>query len=660
MNENKKATIKDVARISGVSIATVSHVINRTRYVSPELVKKVEQVMVDTGYINKASTKEKRFRAGHSSTIVVVLPNIESTVYRELVTHLRRKVTQQGYQFYVALTDENLEEERRILSTLIEDKKIAGLLEIPISENIKDYKELVQSRLPFVCMERTIQSEKVDSVVFKDRESLRKSADYLLDAGHKNIIFLRENFNSTTREERTRGFYDALTGHNMNINDANIVDVDVFLQEDQCQVMIEKALRRIMPTAVIAGGNRLTLHLLKAIRNLGLDCPNEISVIGFGDENWSELMDPPLTTLERDVRGLARKSLELLFEKINVGQVISRDYLADVSLNIRKSTKMLDNGPYGEVAASPNDIVLSLEEKKKIRNGKYRVAISFHYTGTAWTELHERGICDELDLLGIDVISIMDAHFDAKLQNAQLGGLILQRPDAVIAIPTDDEATADKFKELSAVSKLVFISNIPEKLGKNNYVSCVSVNEWENGTNAGRLLGEYFKEKANVQVGLLTHGATFYGTRARDNAVEKVIKENFSNIDIVTIRSFGQIENAYQICKSMIDDYKNLQAIYVSWDQPALLAIKALKELGRSDIAVFTTDLDGEIAKYVEEGIVKGLSTQRPYEQGRAAALVVAKSLISDDVPKYVGVRPYIVEPQQLRRAWKDIFYDNM
>ena len=99
----------------------------------------------------------------------------------------------------------------------------------------------------------------------------------------------------------------------------------------------------------------------------------------------------------------------------------------------------------------------------------------------------------------------------------------------------------------------------------------------------------------------------------------------------------------------------------MSWDRPALLVIKALKELGRGDVAVFTTDLDYEIARNMEDGIVKGLSTQRPYEQGRAAAAVVAKSLVSDEpLPKYVGVQPYQVEPKQLRLAWKEIFHESM
>ena len=175
------------------------------------------------------------------------------------------------------------------------------------------------------------------------------------------------------------------------------------------------------------------------------------------------------------------------------------------------------------------------------------------------------------------------------------------------------------------------------------------------------MLGEYCKENKKKKAGFIIHGAAFYGTRVRDNAAERIIKDSYPDIDIVTIRSFGEISNAYQVARDVITANPEIEAMYVSWDRPALLVIKALKELGREDVAVFTTDLDHGIARCMEEGIVKGLSTQRPYEQGRAAAAVVAKSLVSEEqLPKYVGVQPYQVEPKQLRLAWKEIFHESM
>lgn len=655
----KKATIKDVATIAGVSTATVSHVINQTRYVSPELVEKVKQVLIETGYIEKLNNKEKKLKVGRRSQIVCIVPNLASTLYRDMVSSLKKIVCEHGYQFYCAISSENYQEEQRLLDDIIYDKKTAGIFLVPIRDSAQDYKKMIDSGIPCVCLERSVYSAEMDSVVFHDREAIFQGVSYIIESGHKNLLYLREMSKSSTREERTRGYLMALEKNHISVNDSNITDVDLSLGDEKIQERISNAIMRNMPTAVLASGNRLTFHLLKAIRNIGLQCPEEISVVGFGDETWTALMEPPLTALKRDVPGLCTIASKLLFEKINLGYSKTSEHFADVKLSIRKSTRMLDNGPFGEMAVSPDTIVLTEDEKLTLRRSKFRVAISFHYTGTAWAELHERGIRDELEKYGIEVSSVMDAHFDADLQNVQLESLMVQHPDAVIAIPTDDKLTSAKFVELSKVTKLVFLSNIPENIGKNSYVACVSVNEGENGTNTGRMLGEYFHSR-KAKVGFIEHGAIFYGTRERDQAAEKIIRDKYPNIEIVSRRSFGKIENTYNVCKDIIKCHPEIQALYVSWDRPALLAIKALKELNREDVAVFTTDLDCEIAEYMEKGIVRGMSTQKPYEQGVAAALVVAKSLVSDHVPKYVGVQPCVVEPEQLRRAWKEVFHEPM
>ncbi|GJM69213.1 hypothetical protein HMSSN036_14290 [Paenibacillus macerans] len=97
----------------------------------------------------------------------------------------------------------------------------------------------------------------------------------------------------------------------------------------------------------------------------------------------------------------------------------------------------------------------------------------------------------------------------------------------------------------------------------------------------------------------------------------------------------------------MIKRHPEIQGLYISWDRPALEAIKALQELKREDVAVFTFDLDTEIATYLaKEEMVKGLSTQRPYDQGIAVGLATAKALLGHDEHKYIGVPPYIVEPK--------------
>lgn len=109
----------------------------------------------------------------------------------------------------------------------------------------------------------------------------------------------------------------------------------------------------------------------------------------------------------------------------------------------------------------------------------------------------------------------------------------------------------------------------------------------------------------------------------------------------------------------MIRENPDIEALYICWDQPALRAIRALEEMGRDDIAVFTYDLDEEIGEYlVQEKYVKGMGTQRPYEQGVAVGLATAKALLGNSKFKYVGVSPCTVQKYNFLRVWKDIMHE--
>jgi ribose transport system substrate-binding protein len=113
--------------------------------------------------------------------------------------------------------------------------------------------------------------------------------------------------------------------------------------------------------------------------------------------------------------------------------------------------------------------------------------------------------------------------------------------------------TAESFKKIvESKTGLVLINNVPEGLKPGDYITCVSVNERENGHNAGKLLGELFKNEEDVKIGLICHGAPFFATRQRDFAAEQVIIEQFRNITIAAKENFIKEKRVYNICRDMI------------------------------------------------------------------------------------------------------------
>lgn len=305
-----------------------------------------------------------------------------------------------------------------------------------------------------------------------------------------------------------------------------------------------------------------------------------------------------------------------------------------------------------------NDLMLSEKERQSIRSKKATAVISFHYAGKAWMELHLKGIRNIFDSLGISIIGTTDAHFDPRLQCRQLESLRMLEPDILIAMPTDNKITADAFRRIADSGiRLILISNVPDGLHPGDYVTCVSINEHSHGQNMGHGLGEYMSQHNLKHYGMIVHGADFYATAQRDNAAKQVLGEEYPSLHLCGSVRFGKEDEVYQKAGDLIRRYPEIEALYISWDGPAMEVIAALTELGRTDIAIVTSDLDyADAVNMARGGMIKALSAQCPYEQGQAIALAAARSILNKEVPSFIGIESISVTSDNLLKSWKKVF----
>ncbi|MDR1291796.1 MAG: LacI family DNA-binding transcriptional regulator [Clostridiales Family XIII bacterium] len=651
-------TINDIARRAGVSIATVSHVLNKTRYVSPDLTERVEKIVGDTGYRAGDAAKLPGGRIGKLSEIAYVIPKMDSALYSRLGAELTRLFSDEGYSLCTYVTDDNFYSEKNILTNLLSNRRIAGLVLVPAMTNVKSYRKLMNSGLPFVCLERVIDDDGVDCVLADSETAIFYGTSHLIKNGHERIALIAGTKNRLYTDSRVEGYKKALHGHGLQYDKSLVFHVGP--KESVERDIFSGILGDAFPTAFVAAGNALTVQLLKAVHDMGYEYPHDLSIIGYGDDSWCDVTTPPLTTLRQNAEKMAYTASSLLISKIRGEKIRASRVDVPVDLVIRESTRCIERGPHGEMAMAPEQIIPTDAEIEHLRAKGYRVGISFHYGGTEWVRLHERAIRDAMYKFGVDIASVVEAHFDPKLQIAQLDGLMMQNLDAIISLPADDRVMTRKYKELSEKTKLIFLGILPESLAGDNYCAMVSVNERENGQNAGKILGDYFKGKERVKVGMIIYGATFLAINQRDAAAEQVLLENYSNIEIVAREEFCHYEEAYDACRVMIEEHPEIEGVYVSWERPALGAIKALEEMKRADVSLATVDLDYKIASYLAKNkIVRGISAQRPYEQGEAAAIAVADALLNKSSGRFIGVRPQIVLPQNLNRFWKEIMHSD-
>jgi ribose transport system substrate-binding protein len=648
----KEITIKDIAKYAGVSIATVSHVINSTRYVSPKLTERVMQAIKENNYKKNMA---ENINVGKRSQIAFLVPCFED--YALLADALSRNLSRFGYTLAVSITNDNINIEKQLLTALLGNKSTGGIVLVPAADTSDYYETVLNRTISLVLADRSLNN--IDSVTSDHELALYKSTAYLIQCGHDRIVIITGKKNSGLARAQISGYQRALAVNHIPYRTELVLAVDDF-QGKITQQMLYGFYEKIKPTALISGVNRLTPKVLRFLDDYGIEYPRQVSFIGFGSKEWTEIIDPPVTIIEEDFETMGAALAARVIDKISspgrpasaIGQRIQTGFL------LRKSTRTIGRGPFGEEAIPIEKLTLSEKEIEDLRSGHFKIGISFHYGNTAWTRLHENGIRDTLEKYGVRILSVTEAHFNPELQVTQLEGLRMQKPDAIISIPSDDVVTAAKFKELAREVKLIFISNIPLGMETNEYASCVSVNEREGGYNAGVLLGEYFKNRDKARIGFIAHGAPFYGTHLRDGMAEQVVRENYPNIEIVSVKYFHKIERAYDACREMIGEHPEVEGLYVSWDVPALQAIGALKELRREDIAIFTCDLDVEIgACLAKEEMVRGLIAQRPYIQGTAVGLATAKALLGKGGYKYIGVSPYIVRKPELLKAWEDIFH---
>ena len=161
-------------------------------------------------------------------------------------------------------------------------------------------------------------------------------------------------------------------------------------------------------------------------------------------------------------------------------------------------------------------------------------------------------------------------------------------------------------------------------------------------------------------VSLLRHGIDFFATVQRDNAACQVLQKEYESINICASASFISEENVYNATVQLIRDHPETEALYISWEGPAVEAMRALNDLGRSNIAIATCDLDFNTSMLLAEGgMIKATSTQCPYEQGEAMAWAAANAMLDKPTPSFIGIEPVVVTAKNLLKTWKSIYKED-
>ena len=321
----------------------------------------------------------------------------------------------------------------------------------------------------------------------------------------------------------------------------------------------------------------------------------------------------------------------------------------------------LSKGPNGETPSPASSVTLTPEEITKIQGLKAKAAIVMHYAGNDWALAQVAGLKAQFAKMGIDVIAVTDAGFKPEKQVADIETILAQKPQIIVSIPTDPVSTASAYKKAADQGvKLVFMDNVPKGFGAGKeYISVVSADNYGNGVVAALLMAKFLKGKG--QIGLVFHAADFFVTRQRYDGFKKTITDNYPGIKIAAEQGIGGPDfsgDGDKATSALLTSHRNLNGIWAVWDVPAEGAISAARSAGKDDLVITTCDLGLNVAiDMAQNGFIKGLGAQRPYDQGVTEALLAGYGLLGKQAPPYVALPALAVTRDNLLEAWKEVYH---
>ena len=637
--------------MAGVSVATVSHVVRKTRYVSPELEKKVEEVISSLDSVPNFVLKQNKKNQNKVQILLVYVPNFSDKFQMGILAEIRQQQTNNNV-LVIPVEYHNIAETFEAMFDSFAEKIIGQILlysgEIEPKFPKKFYK------IPFVMIStnnhETISLPYISS---DSRSGVEHATNHLIKSGHSRIAYI--DYSDKPENDSLLGFKQAFQNSNLTL-DEKIISTERLTEE----ALLEKlnalfSQDNFYPPTGIFVDPIIINEVIRYFNKTGYRIPEDISIISLGTEAWYSLCNPAITSIEHDFATIVSEALDILHTysaDLQIKKVVPTTF------HLENSTSGIAKGPFGEKAYSIDSIMLTEKEITEIKQKKRTAVISFHYTGASWMNLHEAGINKIFNELNINVIGVTDAHFDSDLQNKQIDSLLSLEPDIFIAIPTDTAKTAEAFKKIvDSPSQLILITNVPKGLTPNDYVSVVSVNELTNGRLAARGLCEQMVSSGKTKVGLITFDSDFYATNQRDTSAQQLIDEDFPTIEIVAKSHFKNESEVFDRTLDLLAEHPEIEGIYISWDGPAQQVIKALSSIDRLDIIVGTVDLDFSSALVIaEDGPIKCVSAQQPFEQGRAIALAAAQVILNKNVPSFIGIEPIMVNKGNLLSSWRTIF----
>jgi len=339
----KRLTINDLAKQSGVSISTVSRVLNRRGNVSQETRARVEEAIAALNF--QPDQNARKLRGISSKLVALIIPDILNVYYTSLSKEIENELKKQGYTMLLGITKDDPDQLKEYLYSF-SNIGIDGIIYTPPpSDSASPFvRSLSQLGIPIIEINRRREKDLFDGVEVDNFGAVIQALEHLYSLGHRKISFIVGSQETTTGSQRLEGYQYFLNKKNLPY-DPHIVKIGDFSREfgEKATRDLLSASGEVRPTAIFPTSNRLLMGAMCILRDFDVKVPEDFSVIAMDDAEWLEVFEPSITTVDVAIEEMASLTVNLLMSKISDNEKMEnpRTYSLSTSLKVRNSCKAL-------------------------------------------------------------------------------------------------------------------------------------------------------------------------------------------------------------------------------------------------------------------------------------------------------------------------------